>query len=335
MVHNNVIIGVCIAGMVVTGSVQAVTILMASIYFESLFFILLMTSVQFVIFFGVAYLIVMKGKIQMPEYKLIVILSGVFSALMSILKMYASNPARTPAVMQSILSGLSILPNVLMTKLILKKTVRYDKRFIIPSVILMLASIGISCIPIVSSWDAMAALWITIYVLGIISTSVYCVMQEKYFIETADGSVKNKIVIMFYTRLVHLITVILFCWLEWVIGYSGSPLEEFGNSFIAFFTNGKDAGYLQGFIMAYLVFYTFSAWLNSISSNYNMMATIAVGPSIAIFFTAFPNFNPGIKYPWYVVIPALVCSVASIVLWVVGEKNDGYTELKDANSVNP
>lgn len=333
MVHDNVIIGISITGMIITGSVQAVTILMAAIYFESLFFILLMTSLQFVIFFGIAYLIIMKGKPELPDYKLIVILSGVFSALMSILKMYASNPARTPAVMQSILSGLSILPNVLMTKIILKKKVRYDKRFIIPSVILMLASIGISCIPIVSNWDIMAILWISLYILGIVSTSIYSVMQEKYFMETSDVTIKNKITIMFYTRLVHLIVVILCFWLEWVIGYSGSPLTEFADSVVSFFTNGKYVGYLEGFILAYVCFYVFSVLLNSISSNYNMMATIAIGPVIAIFFTAFPDLNPGIKYPWYVVVPALICSVVSIILWVIGEKNDGYTELID-NSIN-
>ena len=334
MVSENVAIAICIVVMTVTGAVQAILMPLILMDYESIYFVSLWTSVQFFVFFGVIYFWTCRRfsahKISMPSHKLTIVLSGIFSALMSILKVYSSHPNRTPPVMQAILASLSILPNVFFTKVILKKVVRYDKRFIIPSCVFMAASVGISLVPLSSSWSAYSVLWILMYSAGTLSRSAYCIFQEKYFIDTGDTTLLNQVVIMFYTRVVHLIVVIPFFWLDYFIGNTSTPWTSFANNFIAFFTRIKDFGMFEGFIIGFMVFYVFSVYLNGISSNFNMIATIAVSPSVGIFFTVFSGLNPGVYYPWYIVVPALCCSVASIILWIIGEKRDGYIELEDA-----
>jgi hypothetical protein len=209
--------------------------------------------------------------------------------------------------------------------------VHYDKRFIIPSLILLFASLGISAIPLSDNWTNMTILWLSLYLLGVISRSIYCVFQEKYMTDSQDASLTNKIAIMFYTRFVHMFVILPFFWLEYVIGYNNSPIQSLGNSFLIFFTKIKEAFILEGFIVSYLIFYIFSVYLNSMSSNYNMIASVAITPSVGIFFTIFDDLNPGIKYPIYIVIPGLVCSVGSIILWLLGEKviREGYEEMID------
>ena len=239
-----------------------------------------MTSIQFTIIFGIAYLVVHKMKPHLPDHKMTIFWSGVFSAGMSLFKVYASHPERTPPVMQSILAGLAILPNVIFTKVILKKNVVYVKKFIIPSLILLIASIGISVIPLTSNWNPMSILWICMYLIGMVCRSLYCVMQEKYLTDSKDVSVKNKITIMFYTRVVHIVVIIPFFWLEYVIGYTNTPFAALGNSFVEFFTKVREGWMLEGFILAYLTFYIFSVYLNSVSSNYNMIASVAIGPAV-------------------------------------------------------
>lgn len=335
MVSEKVQIAVCICGLIIFGAVLPILIPLAAIYYESVYFIVLMTSIQFTIIFAIAYFSVHKMKPHLPNHKMTIFLSGVFSAAMSLFKVYASHPERTPPVMQSILAGLAIVPNVIFTKVILKKNVVYVKKFIIPSLILLAASLGISVIPLTSSWDPMSILWITLYLIGVVARSLYCIMQEKYLTDSKDGSVKNKVTIMFYTRVVHMVVILPFFWLEYVIGYTNAPFTALGNSFVEFFTKLREGWMLEGFILAYLVFYVFSVYLNSISSNYNMVASVAINPAVGIFFTIFESLNPGIKYPWYIVVPALICSVGSIILWIIGEKSkrDDYVDL-DKKIVN-
>lgn len=331
MVSQTVQIGICITGLIVFGASLPILTPLATIYYESVYFVVLMTSIQFTLIFLIPYLVVTKGRVEIPRLKWTVFWSGFFSATMSLFKTYSSHPERTPPVMQSILAGISILPNVLFTKVILKKNVHYDKRFIIPSLILLFASLGISVIPLTDEWTNWTIFWIGLYLLGVSSRSVYCVLQEKYMMDTQDITLKNKITIMFYTRLVHLFVILPFFWLEYVIGYGNSPFTSLGNSFVTFFSKIKEAFILEGFILSYVVFYIFSVYLNSMSSNYNMIASVAITPSVGIFFTIFADLNPGVSYPIYIVIPGLVCSVASIILWLIGEKigKEGYTEMTD------
>jgi len=341
-------VGICVTGIIVTGSTQSIIIPLATLWFTSLYFIVLLTSLEFTVIFGIIYLILRKGKPGIPKEKMTIFLSGVFNAAMGICGIYSANPKRTPPVMQSVLNALGIIPSVIFTKYILKKKVRYILWLVIPSLILLLTSVGISSVPLFTTHTShshvkpvngtkvdphhppnipdaipyviLTILWIGLYLFSIFSRSFYNIMQERYLIKTADGSLLNKITLVFYTRFIQLFLVLTFFWLEFIIGYDNNPTVEFHDSFMEFFTNWKHFLLLQGFIGAYMLLYIFSVYLNSISTNYNMVAIIIINPAVAIFFTVFSSLNPGIKYPWYIVGPSLVCSILSVILWIFGEK---------------
>ncbi|AYV78840.1 MAG: hypothetical protein Edafosvirus37_14, partial [Edafosvirus sp.] len=51
-----------------------------------------------------------------------------------------------------------------------------------------------------------------------------------------------------------------------------------------------------------------------------MIASAIINPLTIVFFTIFDNLNSGIKYPLYVIIPGLFCSIIATILWIKGEK---------------
>ena len=322
----------CIIAMIIFGSIQLIMMLLSLEYFESVFFVLLISNVQLCIIFGIAYIIAHSIQSNETGIKRIVPpfigngvvigLSGVFYTLMCVLKMYSSHPERTPPVFQCVIAGLALFPNILFTRIILQKNVTYKLPFALSSTVLLLCSIGVSVIPLVEdSVSSSIVLWIFMYFFGVIARSMYCIMQEKFFMLQADGAtITQKLGIMFYTNFVATILSLPFYGLEYIIGYGEqTPHIEFVKSGQLLFTS-KMGLFLEFFILAYVVFYGLSAYLNSFSSNYNMVSTIAISPIVAIFFTIFTNLNPGIAYPWYIVIPTLVCSVGAIVLWIFAEQ---------------
>ncbi len=131
-----------------------------------------------------------------------------------------------------------------------------------------------------------------------------------------------------YTNLMQLAFIIAFFWIDIPLGYGDSG-TEFLKSLKMMFNDSYSALLLQGFILAYFIFLGLSIYVNSISTNYNMIVTIMTTPAVALFFTIFSSLNPGIEFSWVIVITSLVCSLASIILWFLGEKKDtqGYEEL--------
>lgn len=108
-------------GVTVTGSILNIIIPILTTQYESLYYILFVTSIEFLIIFGFLLLIFKKGKSLNPPKKIIIFFSGLFNALMGIFGVYTSNPDRTPIVMQTIITGLAIIPSVILTKFLLKK----------------------------------------------------------------------------------------------------------------------------------------------------------------------------------------------------------------------
>ena len=145
---------------------------------------------------------------------------------------YSASVLRTPVVVQSIFLGLAIIPSVIFRKKILNKRIYYEKKFIIPSVILLFASVIISIIPLINKMDFGGSLWIIMYLMAIVLISFDSVMQEKYVTDTNDSSFLNKISFAFYSSVFQLITLIAFCWVELIFGYSNHPTEVFCASFV-------------------------------------------------------------------------------------------------------
>lgn len=193
-----------------------------------------------------------------------------------------------------------------------------------------MSSIAITLIPLQSKWDYMSIIWILLYTFSVICRGIYNVLQEKYFTETQDTSLYNNFLIAFYSRSVQFFVMILFFWLEYLIGYTNNPAQAFLDSGHDSFKYIIKFILLQGFVFSYISMFMLSLRLNSISTNYNMISSSIVGPITAIFFTIFQQFNTGIIYPLYITIPGLVLKITSSFLWIYGEKTKNeYTEVKN------
>ena len=327
MINDFIKIIICIFGIIVTGATQAILIPILTMYFDSLFYILFNTGVQLIIIFGTLFFFLNGRKFSLPPYKRFVFQSGLFNAFMGICQVYSANPERTPPVLQSILAGLAIVPSIILTKYFLEKKVLYNFRFVVPSMILLIASLVIPIAYIGNDWHWESILWTLLYTSGIVFRGTFNIMQEKYLTESADPTLNNKVMLLFYSRSIQFVFIVLSFPLEYVIGYEANPFTEFLHSCEQFFTDYKGFILLEVFIIAYLLIYGFSVYLNSISTNYNMISTAAINPSVAVFFTVFKSLNPGMHFPLGIVISSLICSVMSVILWIFGEKKTTYEKL--------
>ncbi len=325
MTTTNYKIAFLIAGNVITGAIQSILMPIIVTYYESLYFVMLISSLIFLIVFNIVFLIMTNCKPFCPNKLKILVFSGIFNALSAILLIYCANPDRTPIVIQAILAGTIILPSVGFTRYILRKKIQYDKRYIVPSVIFLLVSVGISLIPLYSTWTPMAGVWILIFFTGVVFRSAFSILQEKYIIDTKDYTLLNKIVIVCFSRWSQLVVVISFYWLEFVIGNTHNPNSAFENSVTSFFTDDEAFWLVFGFIVAYLLSYVFAVYLNSISTNYNMILSIIINPITISFFKIFSQFNRGENYPVYVIFLCIGTGTISVLLWIKGEDKTKYT----------
>lgn len=335
--------------LIITGSAQGIIIPLLTLEYNSLYFILFIINFELAIVLSIIFAIMtFRNRKRKYAYEsinynarhvyniskkslLVLILAGLFSALMGVTKIYAANPKRTPPVMQSILAGLAILPSVIFTKFILKKNVGYKKKFIFPSLFFLLLSILIPIIDmkVEDDWTVYTFLWISLYTSGVIFRSLFNILQEKFFILEDDTSNQSKITAIFYTNIAQIIFILLLFWIELLIGDTEDYINDFFYSFYQMFCDLTAGLLLQAFIVAYLIFIGFSIYINSISTNYNMIVTIATTPAIALFFTIFSYLNPGVHFSWPIVIISLLCSIISIILWMLGENKyiDGYHQI--------
>lgn len=331
-------LGLLVTGVSVTGATQRIIVTFLASRYPSMIFVILMSGLHFIAFFGLLLLFITKAKYELFKplrgHVWTVVIAGVFNGLSGLFSLYASNPVRTPAVVQSVLPALAIVPSVIMTKYILKIQLSYDKSYIIPSLVCLIVSIGISVIPVVSQWYPMSIVWILIYILGTILRSGHNIMQEKYMGDTGDYTFLNKVRMIFYIRLTQFAVAVLFSWLDIFLGYSDNMAVAFVKSFDHFGSNSISCLLLEIFTGSYICMFMISVSLNAISTNYNMIATAIVNPSTAIFYTIFPSLNHGLQYPLYIVVPSLVLSILSVILWIKGQ-NHITTDIEAGSSKLP
>ena len=301
-------------------------------YFKSDYFVVFATSFEFFIFFGLLYLFSVKNKVSPPE-KCLIIQLGLFNAIMAMSLLYASEPTRTPPVMQSTLTGLAVLPSAVMRRLTFNKDTLYHKMWTTLSCLLLLASLILSGIPLVEDWssnenDLWSIMWCFIYLFGVCARSYYNVIQEKYVRKTEYGpgidlttkqKFDNKIILSFFSRIVMICIIMPMFGVDWIGKNITQPLTDFNESFYEGFTTTHGGLLLQGFILCYFTLFFSAIYLNAISTNYHMILTAIANPTVALFFTIFPDLNPGIKYPWWIVISSLVCGIVSVAFWIKGE----------------
>ncbi len=309
--------------LIISGAIQSIVIPLATLYYKSLYFIIFMTSTQSLILFLLLFLIVKRNRrFELPREKIIIFWSGLFYALMSVSMVYSASPTRTPAVIQSTLNSLAIVPSVLLRKIFLKKKNHYNLWYIVPSLVLLILAIVLVIIPLSSHWSWIGLLWISLYAFGVLCRSSYSVFQERYFEQCEDTSVSTKLDLAFWSRIVQFFVFGAAFGLEYIIGNTHSPFKALRESLYQFINLGKGLGYLEGFIIAYIGMYLTALYVNSVSANFTMIASVISMPAVGIFFTVFPAFNPGIKYPWYIVAPSLGLAIIALFLWMNGEEKE-------------
>lgn len=256
---------------------------------------------------------------NLTKYWKIMVPSGIYMGLSSLFIMYASNPERTPIVLQLILNGLNIVPSYFLTKYYLKKNVEYNRIYCTLSIITLVLSVAISIIPI-KEFNFDSVIWPVIFLLGQLFRSFGYIMQEKYFIATNDRSTMNKLYNISYCRFVQLIITMLLFWLDIVMGYD-STFDPLIDDFESVKTLDINFLMLEIFVLSTVVFCVVAGYLNSISTNYSSVILTLVTPVVGLFFSIFPQLNSGEQYPLYITISSLALSLASTFLWMKGEKH--------------
>jgi len=333
MIDKKVILLIC--GVILTGSIEHISIPLMVTYFNSLYFIIMTSSLHGCLNFGFLLLLLTKGQFRKPREIKTTLLAGSFNAIMSMCFIYSANPERTPVMIQSIFLGLAILPTVIFRKYIIHKIITYDRNYIIPSLSLLILSIILVMIPLLNQqYDWSKSYWILGYILAIILLSLDGTLQEKYIIDTNDNTLTNKISFAFYTSLCQVMTLIMMFWIEYIFGYTNTPFNAFFESAKIFVSNFWTFCILELFIIDCLVLYLLTVHLNSISTNYNMILTNLTNQSVAIFFIIFPQLNHGIQYPIFIVICSLILNIISVFLWMKGEKNKQIPSMVSSNDIS-
>lgn len=320
----NIKLCLLILAVIITASIEHITIPIMVTYFESLYFILFVSSLHGCINFGIIILIKTGGLFIKPKEFKISMLAGFFNALMSMCFIYSANPERTPVVIQSIFLGFAIIPSVLFRKLILDRKTIYNAKYIIFSILCLVVSVGVAIIPLFTTSSSIS-FWMIMYLCAVIFLSLDNTLQERYSNITKDNSLLNRVSFAFYTSLCQFVTLIPMFLIEYVFGYTNNPMSSFVQSAYMFVDNIKNFMILELFILDCLVLYLLSIYLNSVSTNFNMILTNITNQSVAIFFTIFPSLNNGMKYPIHVTIISLVFNVCSVCLWIKGERNEDIT----------
>jgi Na+/H+-translocating membrane pyrophosphatase len=185
------------------------------------------------------------------------------------------------------------------------------------------------------SYDWSKAYWILGYILAVILLSLDGTLQEKYVMDTHDGSLINKVSFAFYTSICQVVTLIVMFWVEYVFGYTDHPLNAFVESIKIFsLDNVWSFVILELFIIDCLALYLITVHLNSISTNYNMILTNLTNQSVAIFFIIFPNLNNGIQYPILITVCSLIINIISVLLWMKGERNKTISFVDSTNEID-
>lgn len=290
--------------------------------YESIYFILLMTTLQLCIITFIAYTINKTHKPTTTNNRIPIII-GLFDATTSICMLYSSNPNRTPIIIQVILSNTTIIPSAFFTKYILKKHITYDYKYIISSLILLTISIILTVLTTsttsTTSKYTHSPFWTLMYFTSTICGSAYAIYQEKYMTHEKNTN-RNKLNLMLTSESTQILILLTLFWLEYLIGYTNSPYIAFKHSFTHFL---KPTNFLlmELLILIYILNYIIGINLNTISTNYNMISITIVGPLTILFFKIFTEFD-STSTSTYNTFTILICSITSTILWIMGEKHE-------------
>jgi len=313
-----------ISGILIFSSAQHIILPSLTIYYNSLYFIMLTSSIFGCVNYA-CILLYLKGWgiFTFPPRPYLILIIGFVNALMSFCFIYSTNPERTPVIIQSILLGFAIIPTVIFRKYLLNKVIIYNFKIITLSIILLLLSVILAIIPMIFVKINFSP-WIIVYLVGVVLLSLDNALQEKFVSYFKDSKVTDKFTLAFYASLIQLVIFICLFWVEAFFGYASTISEVWfllKENYVLFFIKWDHCLFLLSFIYISLFLYITSIYCNAISTNYNMILTNLTNQSVAIFYSIFPQLNNGYHTPISYIILSLLLNIISIILWINGEKN--------------
>jgi hypothetical protein len=333
--HNdNIKIIFLIISIVTVICARMIIIIILTSSISSIYFLLISTVFQTLIIYSLLYLLVKKYFTISIHYlfeswdlQKLLLYSAISTTFVNICIIYASNPSRTPIIIQTMLLGTSIIPAVLLSKYFLKKESEYHKVYISLSVICLLATLILSIIPVVQNlyWNTLP--WIFLFFFGVMCICFYNVLVEKYFtilnlsLDVTSQPLYHKIQFRFYVTIFQFLFLLSCFWFEIFLGYGNEPWQNFLDTCGEFFSGTKTTLLIEISMLLYNLHILLILYLNSISSKYNMIIEIINNPVINVFFLLFPELNSGLQYPIYIVVPCLFTAILSVVLWIKGDSS--------------
>jgi len=343
-------IGLLITSIVFCLSTASILMIVTVKDVQSIYFLLIDLILENLLLYIILFLIVKVYRLKILEEDIkteqtsltrqLIIYSGIACIIGHIFLTYSSSPSRTPIIIQTVFTGSSIIPGVILSNIFLNKRNEYNKYYIITSLLFLLVTIGLSIYPLIKDFYWTNIGWVCLHLFGILSTCFYSVFNEKYFslinksyklptnlakiIEEKSKTMINtlyiKLEFMMYQTGVQMFILLLCFWLDIFLAYSSSPWTDFKDSLNLFFTGGSLTLSLQFIVLMFNIAMLLMTYLNAISAKYCMISKLLNSPVILIFFLIFPHLNNGVDYPTYIVVICLFTSIISVSLWIKGDK---------------
>jgi len=159
------------------------------------YFIILYSSVVFAIFFPVGYLLIRyvlyadkrkNAKYTPPFWENLkdIAAVGIMDALNAFIMIFASDPARTPPVLQPVLGNTSIIFSILLSKYYVNPKRVYLNIWVSSAIFLVAAGVGVMIAPVIvqcicSLGSLNSVAWLFVYILAIVPGAWYNVMQQR------------------------------------------------------------------------------------------------------------------------------------------------------------
>jgi len=296
------------------------------------YFVILWCSVLFNVFFWPIVFHRMKTGVitsEMRKYKKHwkLILIGIFDALNGILIVFSSSLGRTPGALQAIL-GQTIIPfTIIFSKLILRKTYKFDQ---ILGAILTILGVLVSLIPIFNDFSVgpVKIYWPIIFLCGMIPAVLMNIFEEDVF---HDIPKYDNIYLLAWESLYQVLTVLLLFWADIIPGFGTSDnldmwSPRIKDGLICFWnpwnaeSNKCDYCFLTGilFTFAYCFSYIYGASMMKMASANTTAIISAISPAFVIFFwIIFTGLNRWAGGSDYTKLD-IICYIISLLIIIVG-----------------
>jgi len=284
------------------------------------YFVLLICSISYTLFFLVIQLVKQKMKIEAQYHKWIILIA-LFSALDDTMLTYSSPPQRTPVDIQGILIQFTVPFTFFLSRIVTKEQLSGRKLF---GAVIICIGIITSLIPIIYSlcignhkFEINNIIWIGIFIISTVSSVFTNVLQDKT-LKLNNNRLKITQLLM-WMSFYQLLYVVIFALFDLVPNFGNSDsfydlLIEISNGFKCMFKQCPTT-FLYGslFILMYiLTFYSTGTLLKYVSANYNIIMSTFVAPITVTFWLIFPFNKKDITNL------TIICDYISIVIICIG-----------------